>query len=451
MSDLSAIAARIINEASADESIEAYVSRGVETDIAAYGGEVESLTQASSSGVGVRILRPADGGFQVGFSWAGSLDDDSVRRAIAQARENVAFSSVDPYAGLAEPDGHAVQELDLASSTFSAMSIDDKIALALELERATLGRDARIKGVDHASYGDFRAEAAIATTSGIASADERTGAYLSVSALAGGDDETQSGYGLCVGRDPKDLDAEVVVRDAVERSTRLLGATKPASGRVTMVLDPRVTSTVLGQIAAALSGDAVVRGRSFFVDRLGEVVASDRVTLVDDPTDTRFFGASAVDAEGLACRRNVLINEGRLEQFVYDSQSARRAGAQSTGSAVRGGFAGHPSAGCQALLLSPGSHDLEALLAEVQDGIYVQSISGVHSGVSSISGDFSVGAEGLIIRNGVLAEPFREATVASTLQRMLQNVTAVASDLTWLPGLAAGVSVAISDVQLSGR
>jgi PmbA protein len=451
VSDLQAIASRIVNEAKERESVEAYVSRSVETDLTAYGGEVESLTQASSSGVGVRILVPSDDGFQVGFSWAGSLDDDAVRLAVSQARENAGFSSVDPYAGLAEPDGFPIKQLDLVSPLFSKMSIDDKIALALELERATLAGDPRIKGVDHASYGDVHSEAAIATTSGITTSDERTGAYLSVSALAGDDTETQSGYGLCVSRDPYGLDADLVVRDALERSTRLLGGTKPQSGRVTMVLDPRVTATVLGQIASALSGDAVARGRSFFVDRIGEVVASQHVTLVDDPTDTRFFGASSVDAEGLACRRNVLISEGRLERFVYDTQAARRAGTRSTGSAVRGGFAGRSGAGCQALLLTPGDDDLDALLARVGDGIYVQSISGVHSGVSSISGDFSVGAEGLIIRNGVLAEAFREATVASTLQRMLQNVSAVGSDLTWLPGLAAGLSVAISDVQLSGR
>jgi len=451
MSDLTQIAARIINEAKDGESVEAYVSRGVDTDVAAYGGDVESLTQASSSGVGVRILLPSDEGFQVGFSWAGSLDDDAVRLALRQARENATFSSVDPYAGLAEPDGFPITKLALASPSFSTMTIDDKIALTLELERATIAADPRIKSVDHASYGDFRSETAIATTSGIATSDERTGAYLSVSALAGDDTETQSGYGLSVGRDPYDLDTAVAVGDAVERSTRLLGGTKPLSGRVTMVLDPRVSASVLGQVAAALSGDAVARGRSFFVDRIGEVVASPLVTLIDDPTDMRFFGASAVDAEGLACRRNVLINQGRLERFVYDSQAARRAGTQSTGSAVRGGFAGRSGAGCQALLLAPGELDLDALLAAVGEGIYVQSISGVHSGVSSVSGDFSVGAEGLIIRDGVLAEPFREATVASTLQRMLQNVSAVGSDLTWLPGLAAGLSVAISDVQLSGR
>ena len=193
-----------------------------------------------------------------------------------------------------------------------------------------------------------------------------------------------------------------------------------------------------------------MKGRSIFAGRIGEPVAAPGVTLVDDPTDARAYGASSHDGEGLACRRNVLISDGVLRMFVYDTVSARRAGATSTGSAVRGGFAGTPSAGCRALVLSPGSEDYEDILAAVGDGLYVQSVTGVHSGVNAVSGDFSVGAEGLTIRGGVLDQPVREVTVASTLQRMLQSVVHVGADLRWLPGVAAGQTLAIADMQLSG-
>jgi PmbA protein len=203
-------------------------------------------------------------------------------------------------------------------------------------------------------------------------------------------------------------------------------------------------------LGGALSGEAVVRGRSFFEGRLGEIVAGGEVTLVDDPTDPRAFGAAMIDGEGLACRRNLLIDEGVLASFVYDTRSARKAGVASTGSAVRGGYAGTPGAGCRALVLTPGSFSPEEVLASVGTGLYVQSITGVHSGVSPVSGDFSVGAEGLMIRDGHLAEPVREVTVASTLQKMLQTIVAIGSDLTWLPGAAAGQTLAIADFQLSG-
>jgi PmbA protein len=174
------------------------------------------------------------------------------------------------------------------------------------------------------------------------------------------------------------------------------------------------------------------------------------VTLVDDPTDARAYGAASHDGEGLACRRNVLIADGVLRMFVYDTVSGRRAGTVSTGSAVRGGFAGTPSAGCRALVLAPGDKGLEQILAAVGDGLYVQTVSGIHSGVNTVSGDFSVGAEGLMIRGGTLAEPVREVTVASTLQRMLQGVVEIGGDLRWLPGTAAGQTLAVAEMALSG-
>jgi PmbA protein len=230
----------------------------------------------------------------------------------------------------------------------------------------------------------------------------------------------------------------------------MLGATKPRSGRFVVVFDPRVASTLLAVVSSALSGEAVIKGRSMFAGRIGESVGAPSLSLVDDPTEGRAFGASAYDAEGLACRRNVLIEGGVLRGFVYDSTSARRAGTTSTASAVRGGYATTPGAGCRALLLSPGTLGAREILASVGEGFYVQSVTGVHSGVNPVSGDFSVGAEGLMVRAGNLAEPVREVTIASTLQRMLQSVVHVGADVEWLPGVAAGQTLAIEGMSLSG-
>ena len=154
--------------------------------------------------------------------------------------------------------------------------------------------------------------------------------------------------------------------------------------------------------------------------------------------------------EGLAARRNVLIDGGTLRMFVHSSYSARRMGASSTGNAVRGGYASSPGVGCLALQLVPGTLDQAALIAGIDDGVLVQSVSGMHSGVNPISGDFSTGASGMLIRNGAVAEPVREFTIASTLQRMLLDVAAIGGDVDWLPMRAAGMSLVIRDVTMSG-
>jgi PmbA protein len=450
VSDLVALAERVVARAKTGEEIEAYVARGHHVEVRAYEGEIESLSSATTGGIGVRVL-VANGseGARLGFAWAGSLDEEVIESAVAEARDNAVFATPDPDVVLATPDGISVTELDLWDPSVADVATDHKVALALELERQVRA-DPRIRQVSSADYGDERVEVALASTTGIRAFTRRTSAYLSASAIAGEGTNSHTGTGFSVARGFAGLDADRAAQDAVLRSTRMLGATKPPSDRVTVVFDPRVVSTLLSVISSALSGEAVVKGRSFFAGRVGEKVATGSFTLVDDPTDPRAFSAAAHDAEGLACRRNVLIDSGVLQGFLYDTVSARRAGAASTGSAVRGGYAGTPGAGCRALVLQPGHHDQQAVLAAVGEGVYVQSVTGVHSGVNPVSGDFSVGIEGLMVRDGELAEPIREVTVASTLQRMLQSVLHVGSDIEWLPGIAAGQTLAIGDMQLSG-
>ena len=453
MSDLLALATSVVEKAQAGEGMEVYVVRGSETEVRAYEGSVESLTSADSSGVGIRVVLEGteEEGSRLGFAWAGSLDPAVIEAALADARDNARYATPDPDVVLARPDGASVVEQDLWDDGVSATPMEDKIALALELERATRAADDRVRQVSSADYSDEQAEMALASTTGIRSSARRTTAFVSVDAIAGVGADTQTGTGFSVGRAPGDLDPDEAMGEAVQRATRLLGAQKAQSGRYTVVFDPRVVSTLLSVMASALSGEAVVKGRSFFAGRIGESVANAAVTLVDDPTDSRAFSASTYDAEGLACRRNVLISDGMLRMFVFDTVSARRAQMQSTGSAVRGGFAGTPSAGCRALVLQPGTKGADDILASVGDGLYVQSVTGIHSGVNTVSGDFSVGAEGLMIRAGALAEPVREVTVASTLQRMLQSIVEIGGDLRWLPGSAAGQTLAIADMQLSGE
>jgi PmbA protein len=444
--ELLELAMRVAGEATGGEELEVYVSRGVETDVRAYEGEVESLSSAASAGVGIRVVV---GGRQ-GFAYAGTLEESVLRQTLADARDNATFATADEHVGLAAPDGVAPASLDLWDEDVLEMSSAAKVEMALELERRARGADARVRQVAFADYGDMAAEAAVASSTGITATARRTVASVAVETIAGADTDSQTGVGFSAARGPGDLDLDKAVVDAVERSTRMLGATKARSGRCAVIFDPRVTSTLLAVVSSALSGEAVTKGRSFFADRVGEEVAVASLVLVDDPTDARSFGASTNDAEGLACRRNVLIENGVLRGFVFDTTAARRAGVVSTASAVRGGYATTPVAGCRALLLSPGELGSAEILSEVGDALFVQSITGVHSGVNPVSGDFSVGAEGLMVRGGVLAEPVREVTIASTLQRMLQSVLYIGSDVEWLPGVAAGQTLAIDGMALSG-
>ena len=442
---LLAIGDRVAAMGHDDEQVEAVVVHERETEIRVYEADVESFSSAESAGVGIRVVKD----HRQGFAYAGSLDDDVLEETLADARDNAVFGTPDEYLGLAEPDGIAPAQLDLWRDELLALPTEAKIDLALELERLTLGADPRMTCVESAEYVDTFAAAAIVTNTGIRSASRETACYLMVYALAEEGDDTQTGFGFSLGRDPATLDPSAAASDAAERATRLLGATKPKYERLTVVLDPWVTAQFLGIVSSTLSGEAVLKGRSLFADRVGEQVGAPMLELVDDPTNPEAFSATETDGEGLATRRNVLISDGVLQGFVHNAYTARRLGTRSTGSAVRG-FKSTPGAGCMALALAPGTRPQSDLVASIDNGVLVQGVAGLHSGVNPVSGDFSTGAEGLRIRGGALDEPVREFTIASTLQRMLLDVQEVGSDLQWLPMRSAGVSLVIGDVTVSG-
>ena len=445
--ELLSIAERLAAQALAGEQVEAYVARARDTDVKVFDGDVESLSSAETEGVGVRVVKDN----RQGFAYAGSLDDEAVAEALAEARDNADFGTDDEFLGLPDPDGVTPADLDLFRADLANVAADDKVALALEVERATRAADGRIRGVETAEYGDAAIEAAVASSTGVRAHVRRTVCSVYAYALAGEGAETQTGYGYSVGRHPDELDVDKAATMAAERATQMLGAKQPSSRKITVVLDPLVTAQFLGVLSSAMSGEAVLKGRSMFADRVGETVASTIFTLTDDPTNPEAFGAAPYDAEGLATRRNALIHGGILHGFLHNTYTGRRSGTATTGSAVRAGFKSTPGVGARALRLVPGEKTQEELLAGVGDGLLVRSAIGLHSGANPVSGDFSVGVEGLMIRNGAVAEPVREATVASTLQRMLKDVSAVGSDLEWLPGGAAGVTVVIADVSLSGN
>ena len=445
MADLLDLAKRVAAMARDGEQVEAVVSRRHSMSVKAYEGQVEAFTSAESFGFGVRVVHE----HRQGFASAGSLDDAVVLDTIGEARDNARYSEPDEWYGLAEPDGVAPVEIDRWRQGLLDVSIPRKIELAFELERAVRSADARITGIRQAAYGDAAGESAIATSTGLAVWSRATSCWLSVSALAADGERTQIGGGIDVGREPAELDIAVAADDAVLRATRLIGATKPPTQRVAIVLEPRLAVTLIGIAGDMLTGDVVLKGRSPFADRVGEQIASPLLTFVDDATDPRSIGADSHDGEGLAIRRNPLVIDGMLQGFLHDSYTGRRSGTGSTGSAVRGARS-TPRPGTQVLVMAPGTGTSDEIISCLDAGLFVHTFNGLHSGVNAVSGDFSVGTEGLMIRNGELAEPIREATLASTVQRLLLEISTVGADLEWLPDGSGAVTLVIPDVALSG-
>ncbi len=446
--DLLGIARKVAEGALSGEQVEAYVVRTRDTDVEVFDGQVESLTTASVEGVGIRVV--AD--HRQGLAWAGSLDPDVIEETLREARDNATFGEPDEFYGLASAAdvGDATpHDLDLWRDELAAVPTEEKVRIALDLERATKAADARIRNVESASYGDALAEVALVNSLGVVAHTRRTTCSASAVALADDGSGTQSGYGFVAGRTLSDLDLDSIPRDAATRACRLLGA-KPVPGRrIPVILDPLVTRSVLGVLSSAFNGESMLKGRSLFANRVGERIGAPFVQLVDDPTDARFLGASQFDGDGIPTRRNALIVDGVMQGFLHNVYTGRRSGSGTTASASRG-IASTPGVGVRALRLEPGPRSAEEIMKLAGEALYVQSVSGLHSGTNPISGDFSVGADGLMVRDGAFAEPVREITIASTLQRMLIDITEIGSDLVFLPGAVAGMTVLVGEMTMSG-
>jgi PmbA protein len=441
--ELLAVADSIISRARAGEEVEAFVARARETTARARKGEVETLEQATSAGVGVRVVV---GGKQ-GFAYVGSLDPDALASALDDARDNAEHGTPDDANGLAVPDGVAPVRESVVDEELLSLTAERKVELALALEAALLAADPRVESASLAQFSDSFGEKAIVTTTGIRITDRATGCGVTAEALAVDGSDRYEAYAFDSKRRLSALDIEGTGRLAGERAAAMIGSRKPESRRTTVVFDPWMVANLLGIIGSTLTGETVLKGRSLFADRVGDAVAHPAFTLVDDPTDAEAM-ASTFDGEGLASRRTPLIERGVLQGFLHASWSARKSKSASTASAARG-YSSTPSVSARGLRLEPGSISEADLLASVGDAIYVQSMSGLHSGVNPVSGDFSVGMTGRVISGGALGEPVREATIASTIQRMLLDVVAIGSELHRIGGTAAPM-VAIEGVSLSG-
>jgi PmbA protein len=446
VSELRDLVHAALGAATDGDQVEAYAQEERRTEVSALRGEVEGMTFAESRGVGVRVIRDE----RLGYAWAADPTEDEVRAAVGAARENAALAEPDASNVLPEPA--AVEPMpELYRAESASISADDKVRMALDLERYTVSRDPRVTKVDAAQVGDEVSRVAIASTTGVDLSYERTDAFVVAVTLAVEGDETQVGFSFTIARGLDELAWEPIADEAVDRAVQMLGAAKPETAKVPVILDPFAASSFLGVLAGALNADNVLKGRSLFADMVGQDVGAPAFTLIDDGRRADGPGACPFDGEGVPSGRTELFTGGVLNGFLHSTYTARRAGGgqRSTGNAKRG-YKSAPGVGTSNFFVDAGERSFDALCADAGGGVLIMDVSGVHSGANPISGEFSVGATGRRIEaDGTLGEPLREMTVASTLPEMLHGVRAVGSDLRFFSSVGTP-SILIGEMTLAG-
>jgi PmbA protein len=450
LSDLGGLAASAVEHALAAgaDDAEAYVSEAENREVRVHGGEVESLTAATQRGLGLRVWI----GDRVGYGFGTDLSAAGLATLAGRAVEAARIADEDEFAGLPGNGGEPPAVAGLSDPSRAEWPAGRIADLALAVERTALDADSRIAAVEQAVYFDSAEHVAISASSGGGGEYETTSCYAYLQALAEGENGRETGLGFGLARGPAGLDPVAIGREGAERATAMIGSSKPASRACPVVLDPTVAASFVGLLGRAVGADAVQRGRSPLAERLGEPVASEAFELYDDGLDPDGFATAPIDAEGTTRRRTGLVEGGRLRTFLYDSYTARRDGVASTGNAGRSGYRSLPGVSASNLVVSPGEASVEQLLLEAGEGVYVDDVAGLHSGVNPVTGVFSVGASGGAIRGGERAEPLREFTIAGDLVSMLRAVRAAGSAPRWVPfgGSVSAPPLLIGEMTVSG-
>ncbi|HEY8040015.1 MAG TPA: metallopeptidase TldD-related protein [Polyangiaceae bacterium] len=391
-------------------------------------GEPELVEEAGTRSAGLRVIQ----GKRVASTSTSDLTDAGIERFVADAIELVALSQEDPFAGPADPallcDPSKAPDLDLYDPAGGSIDAARAIAMAREGESAALAFDKRITNSEGATFGRTAGGAAIVLSSGFRASYK--GSYQSLSVVPVAADEggkNRRGYHWTARRHLAELDPPSEVgKEAARRTLRKLGARSVSTCEVPVVFDPDAARSILGMLAGCVMGSAIWRKSSYLVAREGTRVASDLVTVVDDPLMPRAPGSRPFDGEGLASRENVVVERGILRTYLCDSYSARKLGRASTASAARGGGAGvGPST--SNFILRPGSDSNEAIVKATGRGLYVTEMMGF--GFNAVTGDFSRGASGFWIENGELAYPVSEVTISLNVDQLWQSIDAIGSDL----------------------
>lgn len=428
--DLKSLAADVVARAqkAGATDAEASVSEGDEFSVSVRMGEVETLQESGSRGLGLRVYV----GQRSASASTSDLTPDGIAQLVAGAMALVQVTEEDAFAGLADESefGQFLPEggLNLYYDDVYSLPAKERIDRARRAEAAALAADARITNSQGGGFDAATGRRVLANSRGFLGEYRTSYCGISSAPLAmGADGVMQRDFWSSSARRIADLESpESVGQEAARRALRRLGARRVPTQRVPVVFAPEVARPLLGHLFEAASGDSIWRSASFLAGQLGETIAAPSLTLIDDhtmllPSGVGGFGTSPFDGEGLPTRRTVVVENGVLQTYLLNTYTARKLQMRSTGNASRG------SIGAGNLYLQPGTDSPEAIIAAIPNGFYVLSLMGF--GANLVTGDYSRGASGLWIENGELTYAVEEVTVSGNLREMLRNITAIGNDL----------------------
>ncbi len=401
---------------------EVYLETGRNLSIQVLNGEIDTIEEASTAGIGFRVI--VDG--KIGFSHCNDFNENALEDTLKRAIEFAKLTSPDENNVL--PADFGVTEIQgLYDPQIAEIPMEKKIEMALKVEELALA-DPRISKSSGAGYGEGEGEVFIANSKGISKNYKTNACSIGVSVVAEKEEQKNTGGEYCSRRFFADLQPlEEIANEAAEKAASLIDPVMIPTQKAAVIIDTSAARSIIGGIISALDGERVLQGASFLKDSLDKPFASELLTIVDDGTREKGLGSAPFDGEGVPTQKRVLVEKGVVKGFIYNSIAAKRAGVSSTGNASRGGFTGLPGIGTHNLFVEAGANTPEEIIAATTSGLLVTEITGY--GINAVNGNFSGGASGFWIENGKKKHPVKGVTIAGTADNILNAIDMMGNDL----------------------
>lgn len=421
-------------------------------ETAVYENEIDKYSLSESLGLSFRGLKND----KIGYAYTEKIDEASVDLLLKEAMANLdIIDSKDQQFIYGYQEADEYVHVNQFNEGLTAVDNQDKIELLKALESAAYAYDSRVTTVNHCLLGDGYKLLEIKNTKGIDLEEKSNLFYVYLSVGVKEDDDVQSGYSVHFGNDFSTIDTKKMVSEAVEKALGLLGASSVKSDNYPVVIENRTFADLLQAYSSIFSAEAVQKNMSLLKGKLHEKIGVSELNIIDNPHLPSGIASRSFDAEGLPTKKKALVKEGQLMTYLHNLKTAHKEGVQSTGNAVRSSYKSSVGIAPSNLYIKPGKYSATALLKEMDEGLLITSLAGLHSGINPVSGDFSLAAKGYLIQNGMKKRPVNQITISGNFLKLINNVQGIGNDLKFTMPSGSSIygspSILVNNLTISGQ
>ncbi|WP_319370669.1 TldD/PmbA family protein [uncultured Ilyobacter sp.] len=406
------------------ENFEIYYTSSKSSSIKVFNQEVDSYSDSTSQGISFRVLENG----KMGYSYTESIAEKDINFLISEALENAAVIENEDIEEIF-CGGEEYTDVEVYNPDLEDISIGDKVSLLMETEKKAKEMDIRVKRISHCVFGNGSSTRIIKNSKGLNLSEKGNSAYIYISLVAEEEGITKSGSSFKVSDNFSSFNADTISKESVEEAVSKLNPVSIGSKEYKAIIKNEAFASMLGAFTGIFSSDNVQKGISKLKGKLGSYIASENVTIIDNPHMKRGMASSSFDAEGVPTKYKEVIKNGVLTTYLYNLKTAKKDGVKSTGNASKGGYKGTLGISPSNFYLKEGDTTYINLIEKLSDGVLVTSLAGLHSGLNSISGDFSLAAEGFFISDGKITNSLNQITVSGNFFDLLNEIVAVGNDL----------------------